>query len=214
MRSVLLVAVVLVAGTARGEVLLVEASSRFEATCCAENVFSIFWRPYEMPNVSLSWLASEGTVGIPQRMEIAPSHFINNAYRASDFAVGNPFGVKHWFELGSLGFVKAWTVTPQEFLTNGVYDVLGGQRGLEIATHFSPPNGNSFLGTDYRFTAAELTVNELQYGDNFEVPHIFDFTMRFYIAAPEPTSALPLILCSFYLHGFMVRRRARPFRVG
>jgi hypothetical protein len=211
MRSAILFAVVLVAGTfvtgtARAEQLFFEVSGRSQTG--DHPAYSHFnWRigsdPYGSPISFLgpivTWsIEGNSWVGVTQRTELPENSVINNAYRYTDLSQSTPLPVVHGFSIhmnytGS-GGAGGWSVRPDQLATTGSYSGGGLSAPLEVTSYLALPNGNSFVGTNYRFTAVEFTLDELDYGDSAagRLPHL-SFTARFF-GVPEPTSAVLLTM--------------------
>jgi hypothetical protein len=210
MRSAILFAVVLVAetfatGAVRAESVFFEVSGRSQTG--DQPAYSHFsWRigedPYGSPLSFLGpiviWsIEGESWVGVTQRTELPADSLINYEYRNSDLDpatsfLGHRFTI-HMTYTGS-GGAGGWSVRPDQLATTGTY---GGGRissPLEVTSYLSLPNGRSFLGTNFRFTAVEFTLDELDYGDlaTGRLPAM-SFTARF-LGVPEPASALLLAI--------------------
>lgn len=211
MRSTVLFAVALlagtfVAGTVRAEQLFFEVSGRSQTG--EHPAYSYFsWRiaddPYGSPLVPfggpLTWnIEGESWVGVTQRTELPESSPVNNAYRSTNFPefpgflYVHRFGI-HLIQSGS-GGAGGWSVLPNQLATTGSYGGSAFTSPLDVTSYLSLPNGNSFVGTNYRFTAVEFTLDELDYGDSTagRLPAL-SFTARFF-GVPEPTSALLLAI--------------------
>lgn len=225
MRSALLVAVVLMAGTARGEFLVTEVKSTFwQNGLLYSSPTSIGWEIREYP-AAAGVQINPSLVGIAQRREIIgdTAFYLNSSYRNIDFNNDNssPFEYEHAFSLevsgDGVGPRRISLSTRELFVVGGSHEDSGpfSLKRLDVTPHYAPPNGNSFVGSDMRFTAIEFTLNAWTDEDNDELIGTASqtriFTVRFY-GVPEPTSALPIMLCAIVAYAARFRKAHPPLR--
>lgn len=216
MRSVLLAAAVLcanavlVAGTARGEWLFAEITNHSENVGPQNSVIvsgptssGFLWSYYPSSWPPLSqygknWRLADVTIGVPSRKDIETSGFtqLNDVYYEfdeSNFALARDFFGHHFWMSTLTGGVIGGNVPLHKLFTSGTYG------SLVLTSHFTPPNGMSFVGTNYRFTAVEFTLDNVQDLPDPNLPGAFkqivDFTVRFY-GVPEPGTLTLIMVCA------------------
>jgi len=140
------------------------------------------------PEVRLQFSAGESWIGVPQRQEIAPDSPLNQLYQLRDF---DKVPANHeWAFDSSLGF--RYLLVPSFRLFHDAAYHSPFDKTTIIDSYYSPPNGNSFVGTNERFTAMVVTQGPIVDGGEF-FGHRLSFTIQFY-GVPEPTSGLLLLI--------------------
>lgn len=140
------------------------------------------------PEIRFQFNAGESWIGVPQRQEIAVDSPLNQKYQIHDFdkAPAN----HEWAFDSSLGF--RYVLVPSFRLFHDAAYYSPSDKTTIIDSHYSPPNGNSFVGTNERFTAMIVTQGPIVAGEEF-FGHQLSFTIQFY-GVPEPTSGLLLMI--------------------
>jgi hypothetical protein len=157
----------------------------------ADDPYGSPFEPYGQP--AIWWIDHPNLIGVTQRTELAEDSAINLAYRSTNLMEWPHFTYRHLFGLHAVdGPTGGWTARPDHFFTTGSYGGNAFTSPLHVTSYLSLPNGNSFVGTDYRFTAAEFTLDELSYGS---FSRIVSFTAKFY-GVPEPGTLTLVLLCA------------------
>lgn len=186
-------AVILLASPARADVLLTEVTkefSRLPGPCCIVAPESIGWQS-RVPEPGIGWNADPASTGVPQTAPIPFGNTINSLYHFYDFSVNNEALVEHVFKWSDgTGLISQAGLHPTALFTTGTYGIadINGS-AFSVVSHFTPPNGNSFIGTGLQFTAIELTVDKHIVPVNESDREIIQFTARFY-GVPEPATAV------------------------
>jgi hypothetical protein len=193
MRHVVLLLLAMTASVSHAELLLTELRLTFQNTCCyASGPTSIGWHYY--PNTGGFAFASvdASLIGVPQRWELGPNAIVSSFYRGFDWNVENPTGAYHSFQLSQPhGGIGIASLAPAKLFTAATY--VDFRSTLEVIPHYTPPNGNSLLGTPFYFSALEFEVLEDTIGQNEGDINTRKIAMRFY-GVPEPSSCLLLIM--------------------
>lgn len=199
MRALFLGIMLLVTASARAETLLVEIDFNDTNACCI-NTFqqSLSWEFYNSPGGIGGTYVREDLIGVKSRQAIGPSGVLSQWYREWDFTVENPSGASHVFFIeGGGDGIASFGLSPHKLFTQATY-TQGSSQTVTVTPHITLPNGNSFVGTDWYFTAVEFEVLDVYNSSTHGDTERRRIAIRFF-GVPEPTSALLLFASSLPL---------------
>lgn len=152
---------------------------------------TIAYRWYPAPGSgNTGFNTSDADVGLLQSSPIAADTLLNSWYRFFDFSVENPGGGEHAFTInGGGGVVAMWSLQAEDLFTAANYGD-GFAQEIEVTPHISLPNGNSFVGTGWYFSAMEFELHERTPGPTYDT---LSFSVRF-LGVPEPASLAMLFV--------------------
>jgi hypothetical protein len=194
MRYVLLLAFLAMSSPSFAETLLSEATATYTrgGLFALPTILAYRFSVNATPIVSRSFAGGEPFIGVPQGDLIPEDSPLNLHYQLNDLI--NPssgLGNHLFLWQAQNGQIYESGFPDERLFVTGVYNARPPTSdGFQVTSYYTPPNGNSFLGTSARFTRIEFVVNSQTVGTVVpDVPWTLGFTVRFFGEIPEPSSA-------------------------